>query len=191
VRALVEALGGPAIVVGTSMGASAAALLAAESPDLVSALVLCGPFLRDATVPGWQKAMFRVLMARPWAVAAWRAWLPKLYAGRVPDDHGRFLTDLFASLRRPGAAGAFVRTTRSSHAATEARLGDVRAPALVVMGASDPDFPDPAAEAAWAASALHGRTLLVEEAGHYPAAQRADVVAPAVIAFLQDVDAGA
>jgi pimeloyl-ACP methyl ester carboxylesterase len=184
VRALVEHLGGPAVVVGTSMGASAAALLAAESPELVQGLVLAGPFLRDGSTPAWKQAMFRLLMARPWAVTAWKAWLPKLYAGRVPADHEAYLRRLFATFERPGRAAAFARTTRSTHAATEARLGDVRAPALVVMGALDVDFPDPAAEARWAGEAVRGEVVVVPEAGHYPLAQRVDVTLPAVLDLL-------
>lgn len=186
-RAVIDALGGRAVVVGSSMGASAAALLAAESPDRVAGLVLCGPFLRDGSMPGWKRAALRLATARPWAVAVWRAWLPTLYAGRTPADHQTYLAQVFASLRRPGHAAAFTRTTRSSHAGTEARLGDVRAPALVVMGALDPDFPDPVAEAGWAARAVRGDALLVEEAGHYPHSQRPDVVAPAVLAFIERV----
>jgi pimeloyl-ACP methyl ester carboxylesterase len=191
VRALVSALasapGGRAVVVGSSMGASAAARLAAESPELVAGLVLSGPFLRDAPIPTWKRAAFRLLTARPWAVAAWRAWLPRLYAGRTPADHDAYLAEVIASLRRPGHAAAFARTTRSSHAGTQARLGDVRAPALVVMGTLDPDFPDPASEARWAAGAVGGETLLVEEAGHFPLAQRPDVVVPAVLSFVQRI----
>jgi pimeloyl-ACP methyl ester carboxylesterase len=186
-RALIDALGGRAVVVGSSMGASAAALLAAESPDRVAGLVLSGPFLRDGSMPGWKRTVFRLATARPWAVAVWRAWLPKLYAGRTPGDHAAFLAQVFASLRLPGHAAAFARTTRSSHAGTEARLGDVRAPALVVMGTLDPDFPDPVGEASWAARAVRGDVLLVEEAGHYPLSQRPDVVAPAVLTFLERV----
>ena len=43
-----------------------------------------------------------------------------------------------ASLRRPGYAKAFSATTRTSHDPAEARLADVTAPALVVMGEQDP-----------------------------------------------------
>ncbi|GAA4659983.1 alpha/beta hydrolase [Kineococcus glutinatus] len=192
VAALLDELGGgPAVLVGSSMGASAAALLAAQAPERVRALVLVGPFLRDGGVPRWKALLMRAATARPWAVPVWRAWLPRLYAGRVPADHAEFLAALHASFRRPGHAVAFARTTRSSHAGTEARLGDVRAPALLVVGRLDPDFPDPAAEAAWAAQALGGRVVLVEEAGHYPAAQRPDVVVPAVREFLHEVAARA
>ena len=40
-----------------------------------------------------------------------------------------------------------MRTTHTTHAPAEARLGDVRAPAVVVMGTDDVDWKDPAAEA--------------------------------------------
>ena len=55
------------------------------------------------------------------------------------------------------------------------------------MGTLDPDFPDPVGEARWAAQAVGGDVLLVEEAGHYPLSQRPDVVAPAVLTFLERV----
>src|ERR1700724_4813160 len=42
VTALIEELGGPATVVGNSMGAAAATLVAAERPDLGAGLVLGG-----------------------------------------------------------------------------------------------------------------------------------------------------
>ena len=40
--ALIEELGGPAVAIGNSMGAGAAALAAAQRPDLISGLVLIG-----------------------------------------------------------------------------------------------------------------------------------------------------
>jgi pimeloyl-ACP methyl ester carboxylesterase len=66
----------------------------------------------------------------------------------------------------------------------EARLTQLRVPALVVMGDQDPDFSDPAAEAAWIASTLSGAVVMVPEAGHYPQSQQPEIVSAAVIAFL-------
>jgi pimeloyl-ACP methyl ester carboxylesterase len=48
VIALTEELGGPAVVVGNSMGAGSAVVAAAQRPGLVSGLVLTGPFVRNA-----------------------------------------------------------------------------------------------------------------------------------------------
>ena len=85
-----------------------------------------------------------------------------------------------ANLRRPGHWKAFVRTTRTSHAAAEARLGDVRCPAVVVMGADDVDWPDPAEEARWLGGRLGADVVLVPGVGHYPQAQAPALVADAV-----------
>ena len=84
-------------------------------------------------------------------------------------------------------AKAFSRTTRTSHDPAEARLADVTAPALVVMGEQDPDFPDPWAEADWIARALHAQVVMVPEAGHYPQSQRPDITTGAVLRFLESV----
>src|SRR5581483_1544048 len=47
VIALIADLGGPAVVVGNSMGAGSAVLAAAQRPGLVCGLVLVGPFVRN------------------------------------------------------------------------------------------------------------------------------------------------
>ena len=186
VVALVEALGGPAVVVGNSMGAGSAVCAAAERPELVAGLVLVGPFVRNGDVGALTRGMMRVALAAPWAATAWKSYLPRLYAGRTPEDHDTYVASVVASLRRPGYAGAFSRTTRLSHDPAEARLDQVAAPTLVVMGEQDPDFPDPGAEAAWIADTLGGRTVMVPEAGHYPQSQRPDLVAEAVTGFLAE-----
>jgi pimeloyl-ACP methyl ester carboxylesterase len=188
VIALIERLGGgPAVVVGNSMGAGSAVLAAARQPGLVRGLVLIGPFVRDPAVSAVQRAVLRAAMAPPWAARAWKCYLPKLYAGRRPADFGEYRDQVEAALRRPGYGSAFSRTTRTSHAAAQARLADVRAPALVVMGEQDADFPQPRAEADWAARALGGRVVMVPEAGHYPQSQRPDITTGAVLCFLESV----
>ncbi|MEZ5092828.1 alpha/beta fold hydrolase [Nocardioides sp.] len=189
--ALLDSLGRPAVIVGNSMGAGAGAYLAAIRPELVTGLVLLGPFVRDAETSVLQRLLLRVAMAAPWAAMSWKAYLPKLYAGRRPEDLDEHLALVSAALRRPGYARAFSQTTRLSHAPAAERLHEVSTPTLVVMGELDPDFPDPAAEAAWIADQLDGEVLMVPEAGHYPQAQRADLVTPAVVAFLESVGSDA
>ncbi|HEX6230632.1 MAG TPA: alpha/beta hydrolase [Actinomycetota bacterium] len=183
--ALVEHLGGPAALVGNSMAAGASVLAAAERQDLVSGLVLVGPFVRDVPVGLLPRIAFRLGLLRPWGPALWKAYYAKLYPGRPPadlDEHRRRIRELH---RRPERWRAFVATTRTSHAPAEARLGDVRAPALVVMGERDPDFPDPAAEARLIAERLDAAVLMVPGAGHYPQAEFPEIVTPAVVRFLE------
>ncbi len=185
--ALIEELGGPAVLVGNSMGAGSAVMTAAERPELVSGLVLVGPFVRNGATGAVQRIMLRAAMAPLWAAATWKAYMPKLYAGQRPVDFDDHRDRVVASLRRPGYAKSFSLTTRTNHGPAEACLAMVSAPTLIVMGEQDPDFPDPAAEASWLAEALHGEVVMVADAGHYPQSQRPDVVTPAVVAFLNAV----
>ena len=187
VIALIGELGGPAVVVGNSMGAGSAVLAAAQRPSLVCGLVLAGPFVRNGKTSARQRLLLRVAMAPPWAAISWKSYLPKLYAGRRPADFGEYRSQVIASLRRPGHAKAFSATTRTSHDLAEARLADVTAPALVVMGEQDPDFPDPRAEADWIARALRAHVVMVPEAGHYPQSQRPDITTGAVPRILESV----
>ena len=186
VAALIEELAGPAVVVGNSMAAGAAALVAADRPDLVRGLVLIGPFVRNGPVGTGRRLLLRLAMARPWAASSWKAYLPKLYAGRRPSDFDPYRAQVVASLRRPGYARAFSLTTRTDHSPVEARLGEVTAPTLV-MGDLDPDFDDPAAEASWIAGALSAEVVMVADAGHYPHSQQPGTVSDAIVAFLGSV----
>lgn len=182
--ALIEELGTPAVVVGNSLGAGAAAYAAAERPDLVRGLVLVGPFVRDGDVSAFTKALLRVATAPPWAAMMWKSYSPTFYAGRKPEDLDVHLRELKASMQRPGYAKAFSLTARTTHAPVEARLAKVSAPTLVVMGELDPDFPDPRAEAEWIGTALHGAVAMVPEAGHYPQSQQPELVSSAIVDFL-------
>jgi pimeloyl-ACP methyl ester carboxylesterase len=186
--ALIEELGGPAVVVGNSMGAGAATLAAALQPDLISGLVLVGPFVRNGKMSAPQRVMLRVAMARPWAASAWKSYMPKLYAGQRPADFAEYRDQVVASLRRPGYAKAFSLTTRTNHDPAEARLADISAPTLVLMGERDPDFPDPKGEAEWIAQTLHGEVVMVPEAGHYPQSQQPEITTAAVLGFLASVN---
>ncbi|BCB80570.1 alpha/beta hydrolase [Phytohabitans flavus] len=187
IRALVTHLGGPALLVGNSMGAAGSIIAAAEEPGLVAGLALMGPWVRDAKPNPLMRLVMRLALVKPWGPAAWRAFYKTLYPGSRPADLAAHLDRIGTSLRRGDHWRSFVRTTGTSHAPVEARLGDVRAPALIVMGEKDPDFPDPAAEARFAAERLRGELLVVPNSGHYPQADSPDVVNPAVVAFAAKV----
>src|SRR3954452_6465435 len=183
ILALIEHLGGPAVVIGNSMGAGAAAWGAAERPELVGGMVLVGAFVRNPPMNPLLALAFRAAMAGPWAPRVWASYLPKLYPGRRPEDFAAHRNAIVASMRRPGHARAFSRTTRTSHAPVEARLDDVATPVLVVMGDRDPDFADAAAEGRWIAERLDGELLLVPGAGHYPHVEDPELVNPAIVEF--------
>jgi pimeloyl-ACP methyl ester carboxylesterase len=127
------------------------------------------------------------VLVYPNLAAAAAAATAHLTPGRRPADFGEYRDQVVASLRRPGYAKAFPATTRTSHDPAEARLADVTAPVLVVMGEQDPDFRDPRAEGDWIARALRAQVVMVSEAGHYPQSQRPDITTGAVLRFLESV----
>jgi pimeloyl-ACP methyl ester carboxylesterase len=185
VVALLAELGdGPAVLIGNSMGAGAAAWAAAEAPDRVAALVLVGPFVRNPPAGRAAALLFRLALLRPWGAAAWSAWYARLFPGRAPSDLAAHRARIRDSLRRPGHWRAFVATTHTSHAPVEARLGEVAARTLIVMGDHDPDFADPRAEAAFIAGRLGAVVVMVPGAGHYPHAEYPEIVTPGILGFL-------
>ena len=181
--ALAGYLGGPAILIGNSMGAAAACWAAAEAPELTAGLVLLGPFVRNGKVSPLGKLMFRLALLRPWGPAVWKTYFRTLYPTRRDAEYETHIAEVAANLRQPGHWEAFYKTTQTSHDPAEARLDQVHAPTLVVMGEKDPDFPDPASEARGIADRLEGEVLMVPGAGHYPQAEFPELVSPAVVAF--------
>lgn len=190
VLALVEHLRGPAVLIGNSMAAGAAVWAAAERADAVEGLVLIGPFVRNAPTNPLMVLVFKALMSGPWAPKMWISYLPKLSPGRKPEDFAEHRAEIAAGLKRPGHRKAFTKTTRTSHAPAEERLGEVKAPALVVMGAADPDFADPSTEADWVSEQLAAEVVMVPEAGHYPHADYPELVNPSLVRFCREVTAG-
>jgi pimeloyl-ACP methyl ester carboxylesterase len=184
--ALLEHLGS-AVIVGSSMAAGSAAIVAAQRPDLVDGLVLTGPFLRNPKVNPVLAAIMRIATATPLVAATWKAYLPTLFAGRKPDDFAEQSARTIDAIRRPGYARAFSLTTRTTHAPAEAVVDDIHTPTLVVMGELDPDFPKPADEAAWIAGHLDATVLMVPDAGHYPHVQQPEIVSRAVVDFLSSI----
>ena len=113
--------------------------------------------------------------------------LPKL---RPDADLDSYRAALFANLKEPGRIEATKALIFASQAPCEARIPDVHAPVLVVMGSRDSDFSDPSAEADWVATHLHGKKLMVDGAGRYPHVEYPDVVARAVIDFMKEAQDG-
>ena len=194
--ALVEHLGGPAVLVGNSMGAGAAAWAAAEAPGAVAGLVLLGPFLRDpaagAAKAAASRLLYRVALARPWGAATWAGFYSTLTTGRRAPWHAEHVAAIRASMREPGRLRSFRDLALAlTHAPVEARLPEVHAPAVAFMGSVDPDFADQGSELAWIQEAVGAHGHLVPDVGHYPQHQAPDVVAPATLAFLAGLRADA
>lgn len=181
---------GPVILLGDSYGAGAAAWAAAAMPNDVAGLVLIGPFVRDVELSAEQQqylAHMITLLQGPQGVDTWLAYYASLYPHTLPADFDDYAARLGQNLREPGRFAALLAMLAASKADVEARLPNVRAATLVVMGTADPDFADPHAEARLVAQRLAGEVVLLDGAGHYPHAEMPDQVAPAIIAFANAV----
>lgn len=190
--ALVEHLGGgPAVLVGNSFAADPAVRVAARRPELVSHLVLIGAFVRAARVSPVMKALMRVLFTGPWRVRAWAWYYGTLFPGRKPDDFAAYRRALVRNLAEPGRFESVRALLFRDEPSVEEELGRVRAPTLALMGSKDPDFADPAAEAAWIAAQARGEAAVLEGCGHYPFSERPDATAERIVRFLAGTDAAA
>ncbi len=177
---------GPAILIGNSISAGAAVCAATDEPGLVAGLILVGPFVRPVRISLLKLFLFRLALARPWGAGTWVHYQGRnLYPSKRPADLDEYNARLLANLREPGRMRAFQRMAATNHRAAQARLRHVRVPTLVVMGGSDPDFPDPKAEALGIAGELRGETTIMEGLGHYPQAEDPAAFLQAVSGFLR------
>lgn len=195
--ALIDHLGGPAVIVGHSISGGAATIAAATQPEQVSGIVEINPFTR---VPKTDLAgLLRVRRYRQCAflltgtplfrsLRLWLRYLDLAYPAK-PADYAGYMAALAAKLREPGRKAEFMKTFKSTPAGAGARLPNVRCPALVIMGTLDPDFADPRAEGDAVAAAMPaglGTVAMVDGAGHYPHAQSPEAVAELVTPFLKE-----
>lgn len=187
IAALAEHLGGPAIVIGNSMGAASAVIAAAQRPELIAGLALVGPFVRNPQGPAWQRWMMRAAMAGPWARRVWMAYFPTFYPTRRDANYTEHRDAVAAGLARPGHQKAFRATTRLSHDPAEAVLDQVHTKILVVMGTKDPDFADQQAEADFIVERLGGRAAMIPGAGHYPQNEFPELTTPEIVRFAVEI----
>ncbi len=171
-------------IIGNSAGAAVGAWVAAELPETVRALVLIGPFVRDVPLALHQRIMLRAAFAGPWAPAVWKSYYKGLYPSAPPADLEPYAEALAESLRDGGRLDALKQMMFTPKTRVAERLGEVRAPALVVMGALDPDFPDPSEEARLVAGLLRGEVAMIPAAGHYPHVEFPDDTFTAIQRFL-------
>ena len=189
--AMVRHLGASkAFIVGNSMAGGSAVWAAAEIPDRIGGIVMIDPFTRVIPTSSFLLAFLKVAMMRPWGPSFWSMYYGSLYKTVRPADLDSYRAALVANLKEPRRIEATKALIFASQAPCEARIPDVHAPVLVVMGTRDSDFDDPAAEADWVATHLHGKKLMVDGAGHYPHVEYPDIVAAAVIGFVKDTRDG-
>ena len=198
--ALVEHLGGPAVLVGHSISGGAVTIAAAKAPEAVTAVVELAPFTRkqqfglgDLRVSRFRRGMVHLLGAGLLgSTGQWRKYLEVAHPGPEPADLDARLDRIEAMLREPGRMEAMQAMGKTAPTDAGEQLANVACPVLVVQGTLDPDWASPQAEGEAIVAALPaglGRLEMIEGAGHYPHVQFPAQVATAVRSFLGAVRA--
>jgi pimeloyl-ACP methyl ester carboxylesterase len=191
--ALIDHLGGPALLVGHSISGGAATIAASLAPQLISRVVELAPFTRtqkirlgDFAVRDYRRGALRLLGAGVFgSVRMWKSYLDVAYPGVRPADWDARLAAIDAMMREPGRMKALQKMGRSTPADANDHLASVRCPVLIVEGTLDPDWVDPAAEGAAIVAALPpglGRVEMIDGAGHYPHVQHPEQVVALILA---------
>lgn len=189
IAALIQHLhAGPAFVIGDSMAGSSAIWADVDAPDQVKGLVLMDAFVRAEPVTWTQKLLLKTGFAGPWGIPMWSMFYKSEYPTTSPSDLALYRGILKANLRQPGRFAA-LKAMMNSSTDTEAVLGRVHRPSLVIMGSQDPDFKASGSKSIgqWLANQLHARLVMIPGAGHYPQAEMPKLTGTQIVDFLKTV----
>lgn len=193
--ALVQHLGGPAVLIGHSIAGGALTVAAAKAPELVTALVEIAPFTRklqvrlgDLRVAGYRRGAIHLMgTTLLGSTRQWAKYLDVAYPGVKPADWDARLRQITAMLQEPGRMKVLQKMGTISPVDAGEQLANVTRPTLIVQGSLDPDWVSPQAEGEAIVAALPtgvGRLEMIAGAGHYPHVQFPEQVLAAVLPFL-------
>lgn len=177
---------GPAIVIGTSKSAGVAVVAATEYPELISKVVMIGPFARTKSKFA-AYLMAQILLSPLWGIQLFADWYnDKMYPIK-PSDYAEQTAKMRSMLQEPGRLRALRRMFSDSGAGLDEKLAILTQPTLIVMGEKDPDFPSPFKETQEYVKRLKSVqpvVFMAPGAGHHPQSQLPDEVSKAILDFL-------
>ncbi|MFJ2779227.1 alpha/beta fold hydrolase [Kitasatospora sp. NPDC087315] len=189
VIALLDHLGiRSAVLVGNSYTGATVVKAAGDAPGRVAGIVLLNAFVENPPPNLMQRAVFGLMgPLLTYVPASWGLYHRKMaFPTAKPADFDAYVDGLVAALRTPGRRTA-VRGQLRGDSSPVGWTAAVRCPALVVMGAKDPDFPNPELVADRQTAALGARKVMIEGAGHYPMADHPQATADALLPFLAEL----
>jgi 3-oxoadipate enol-lactonase len=176
-RELIDALGiAPVVLVGHSMGATAALALAVGAPHLIGGLVLIAPV--PASGGGFSPKGAAYLQATAGNEAAAKAWLARTFA-QAPDP--AVLARLCAVAARTPRVVALESFESWAYADFADATKNIRAPALVLAPAMD--VPE-TVERKVAALLPNARYQVLPDCAHYAIVEQPEAIAQLIRAFV-------
>ena len=175
---------------GLSFGGSVITSVADRYPAKVRSLLYFDPAFRSPQALSPLESMPRV-WSFVTAIMNERWWADGqlddfLYPNRFPDWPDRYRVQLqYRGFRRARLSDLAANATADQQEEVQ-RVGRVRRPVLVVWGKQDPNVPFELSDALLR-QMPSAQLLAVDDAGHLPQWEQPDVVQPAVIRFLREV----
>ena len=182
----------PADVVGYSLGARIALRLAIDHPDVVRRLVLESPSagIADPVARAERRAADEAVAARierhgiPAFVAEWEAQPIFATQAALPASRAERIRAIRLANRPDGLAASLRGSGQGTMEPLVGRLGEFRAPTLVIAGALD-DRARPRAESV-AAGIPGARLAIIDGSGHTPHDERPARFRRLALDFLQE-----
>ncbi|MFF5178615.1 alpha/beta fold hydrolase [Micromonospora sp. NPDC000316] len=173
---------GPAVLVGSSSSAAAVVFAATAAPDLVAGIVQIGAFVNRSRPRPLARVARAAVLRSPRLFGMFHR---TLFPVHRPADDTAYRRSVVTNLREPGRMAAARGVVAPAEPHWTALAPAVRQPVLVLMGAKDPDFRDPGAEARAARRFFRiAEARMIEESGHYPHADRPQRTAEELLGFL-------
>jgi len=181
---------GPFDLGGLSFGGSVITSVAAKYPDRVRSLIYVDPAFRTPqsltaleSAPWAWNVMTAILDERGWADGQLGDFL---YPERFPDWPERYRVQLrYRGFRRARLADLRSNTTADQRDELQ-KVGEHQRPVLVVWGKQDPNVPFDLS-ASLMSVVPYARLIAVDQAGHLPHWEQPDIVQPAILSFLREV----
>ncbi|MFF3559273.1 alpha/beta fold hydrolase [Streptomyces sp. NPDC002574] len=185
VASVVDAIDGPVIMVGQSMGTQVVELAAAARADRVAGIVLLTPVpLGGTRLPDEAIAPFRALGGNPQAERAVRRHLSPALDGEALDRLGR------SAVLVPAVVVARYADLWNKGAEEAPQTSAYGGPVLIVRGAEDGFVTQEMIAGAIAPRFPGARVATVPGGGHWLHVEFPGVVADEIRAFLRTLDAG-
>ena len=168
---------------GVSLGGAVGMWLAVEAPERIDRLALCCTAARFGPPGAWleRAAFIRAHGTAALVEVTLGRWFTPALRERDPQLVARF-REAFEAVSDEGYAGCCEALSGWDF---RDRLGEIRAPALVLAGDHDPTAP-PEPEGRVLAEGIPGaRLVVIPDAAHLANVERADLVTPALAAHLR------